>query len=367
MNRPLTRRAFLQASGAAAGAAALPGWLHAAPAVASQTRHVVLIAFAGGVRSRDTIGSPANVPSLMRLAKGGVVYPNVGVANLGHYGATLSIFTGIPEFMGIRENSRSYNPTVFEYLRRDLELPASSCWLSTNNGSQAINFAYGLHRSYGPEYGANVIDGESLFNQEFRDVLGQFGTPRADRDEDRAALGRLRQAMSAGGDARRLNDAQTAARVESYILDELTDKNAVRMTGPGASDAKAIHVATKVLQIFQPRVLGISLASADVAHGSYNRYVDVIRRNDQQIGNLLDTIESDNNLRGKTAVFVLPEFGRDRDLNQRNGLDHGDGSDRSESRCSASPWGPDFQAGRRVITEGRAVHRPVPHPDVVLQ
>lgn len=348
----LSRREFLGTSGALLSAAALPSWV-SAPALTGKTRHVVLIAFAGGVRSRDTIGTPRNVPNLMRLAERGCVFPNVGVENLGHYGATLSIFTGIPEYMGIRESARSFNPTVFEYVRRDLDLPASSCWLSSNNGSQAVNFAYGLHPDFGPRFGANVIDGDSLFNEEFRETLSQFGKPRADAEDEFEALSSLRAGLTpAPGHG--LNDAETAGRVEKYILEELTSSQTTRLTGPGAADAKALAVAGRVLQLFRPRLLGVSLANADIAHGSFNAYTDVIRRNDQQIGAMLDIIESDANLRDSTAIFVLPEFGRDRDLNQRNGLDHGDGSDDLQ-KVACIAYGPDFRAGRTISSGVRSI------------
>ena len=62
MTAPVNRRDFLKAGGAALGALALPGAAWGALPGSSRTRHVLLIAFAGGVRSRDTIGTPQNVP-----------------------------------------------------------------------------------------------------------------------------------------------------------------------------------------------------------------------------------------------------------------------------------------------------------------
>ncbi|MHC4819044.1 MAG: hypothetical protein ACYTF8_13415, partial [Planctomycetota bacterium] len=119
MCEDLTRRGFLKGSGVAL--MSLP-WLGSAAFAAKKykTKRVVLIAFAGGVRSRETIGEPQNIPNLMRMAAQGVVCPNVNVMNNGHFGATMSIFTGNYEFRGIRENERGENPTVFEYCRKDL-------------------------------------------------------------------------------------------------------------------------------------------------------------------------------------------------------------------------------------------------------
>ena len=124
----------------------------AAPEVAGakpspyKTKHVILLAFAGGVRSREVLGATSNAPNLMKIAEKGCVLPSVRAANLGHYGAALAIFTGCSESQGIRENARGDNPTIFEYLRKDAGLPADQVWLSTTQGAQTINFAYGKDR-----------------------------------------------------------------------------------------------------------------------------------------------------------------------------------------------------------------------------
>jgi hypothetical protein len=290
----------------------------------------------------------------MRLAQRGVVYPRCGVANLGHYGATLSIFTGIAEPFGIREQARGLYPTLFEYLRKHRDLPASEVWLATNNGLQAASFGYGQHRDYGSRYGASVIDGDGLFNEEFRELLGQLGEPRPDTEAERATLARLRGAVRTDPAAGSVGADVAAAKVEEYILAELGNDGTTRLTGPGAGDAKALNVAGRLLRLFRPAFLGVSLSNADVAHGSYNQYVDVIRRNDQELGRILDLVDADPDLAGSTSIFVLPEFGRDRDLNERNGLDHGDGStDLQQVACIAA--GPDFRRGVVEASEVRSI------------
>jgi arylsulfatase A-like enzyme len=51
---------------------------------------------------------------------------------------------------------------------------------------------------------------------------------------------------------------------------------------------------------------------------------------------------------------VLPEFGRDRDLNLRRGLDHGDDSDELH-KVSLLAWGPDFRKGKVSSAEVRSL------------
>lgn len=339
-----TRRSLLK--GAAAAGLVLPSTGLALPnLVERKTKRVVFIAFAGGVRTKETFGTPANVPNMVQMAEGGVLYPRMRTANLGHFGAALSMFTGISEARGIRENSRGPDPTVFEYLRKDLNLSASDVWITTSGGAQQTNYAYGLHAEYGPKYGATTLDGDGIFNREFKDLVTRYGVPETLEGKEKALLDRLRKGVETGG-ADPVKEAENLARVEEYILNELT-RGTSDISGAGAGDAKALRLARNLLTIFKPKVVGVVLQNADMAHGSFNGYQEVIRRNDAAIGELWNAVQEDDELASTTAFFVMPEFGRDRDLNARRGLDHGDGSD-DLRWVSCLAHGPDFKKGVEV-------------------
>jgi hypothetical protein len=318
----------------------------------TKTKRVVLVAFAGGIRTRETLGAADNVPNLKRLAEDGVVYARARTANLGHFGAAMSIFTGVSEARGIRENARGEDPTLFEYLRKDLGLPASEVWISTSGGAQQTNYAYSLHPDYGADYGANTLDGDGIFNDEFRSIIAAFGKPRELDARESELVDRLRRRLGdePGGNE---DSARSLARIERYILEELS-RGTSDLRGAGASDAKALRVARNLLAAFRPTLMGITLQDADVAHGNFNAYVEVIRRNDAMLGELIDAVKADPDLAESTAVMVLPEFGRDRDLNSRRGLDHGDGSD-DLNYVSIVCWGPDFRRGSIVLDEVRTI------------
>jgi hypothetical protein len=348
----LDRRALLR--NAALGGAALglaPKRALAGPR-AGKTQRVLVVAFAGGVRTRETFGAPANVPNLMRIAEQGVVFPRTRATNLGHFGATLSIFTGISEARGIRDNVRGTDPTLFEYLRKDLGWKSSDVWVSTSGGAQEANVSYGLHPDYGPRYGANTLDGDGIFNSEFKGILDTFGRPREIAAEESALLERMRGSIQSAA-AGTLNDAASVARVERFLLDELR-RGTQDLKGLGASDAKAFRVARNLLAVFRPRLLGVVVRDADQAHGSFNDYVQIVRRNDEMLGELWEAVQGDPELADSTALFVLPEFGRDADLNSRRGLDHGDGSD-DLNYVSLVCWGPDFRRGESVQEDVRTV------------
>lgn len=346
------RRQFMV--GASLAALALPAAARATltQSSAHKTRHVVLVAFAGGVRTRETFGSPGNVPTLEALAKEGVLYKRVKSSNLGHFGAALSIFTGISEARGIRENARGTDPTLFEYVRKDLGLAASDVWISTSGGAQQTNYSYGLHPDYGARYGANTVDGDGLFNAEFKSILEAWGRPKALPPKEAELYARLRGAIGnrPGG---ALNNPESSARIEQYILQELTSGTA-DIRGANAADAKAIRVARNLLLLFKPKLVGIVLQQADTAHGSFNGYVEIVRRNDEALGDLWRAVQGDPELRDSTTIVVLPEFGRDADLNSRRGLDHGDGSNDLEY-VTATCWGPDFARNRIVEDDVQAI------------
>jgi len=59
-------------------------------------------------------------------------------------------------------------------------------------------------------------------------------------------------------------------------------------------------------------------------------------------------------LKDTTSLLVCPEFGRDKDLNERDGLDHGDGSDEL-NKVFLVGAGPDFARGKTLKGEGRTV------------
>ena len=350
----LDRRALLRTGLAAGSTTLLPAPLFARPRLLDQrTQRVILVAFAGGVRTRETLESPENVPNLMRIASQGVVYPKTRSANLGHFGASLSIFTGVSEARGIRDNERGEDPTLFEYVRKDLELQPGAVWVATSGGAQQSNYSHSIHADYGARYGANQLDGDGIFNAEFKQILKAYGRPKEWGERERGLLESMRGAIKGRAREDSVNTAESSARVERYILDELT-KGTVEMRGTGAGDAKALRVARNLMAVFRPTLLGVALRDADVAHGSFNAYVEVIRRNDQMFGELFDAIQADPELAESTALFVLPEFGRDADLNTRRGLDHGDGSD-DLNLVSLVAWGPDFKRGTTVNEEVRAI------------
>ena len=368
MNFETNRRDVLRIGAAAGVFAGLGGWgvaqdrqqpgagrtMANAPDEEGGIKHVIFVAMAGGVRTRETFGTPGNVPNLKAMADEGVLYPRMRTSNLGHFGATMSIFTGVSEARGIRDNARGTDPTIFEYLRRELGLKQSDVWVTTSGGPQQTNYSYSVHPDYGAKYGANTLDGDGIFNKEFKDLLDAYGRPRVMEESEQELLDTLRKSVGRKQDAVENREAaENAAQVEKYILDELTGGTS-DLTGAGSGDGKALRVARNLVSLFKPTLTGVVLQNADVAHGSFDAYSEVIRRNDAAIGEIWTAVKEDPALANSTAIFVLPEFGRDKDLNSRRGLDHGDGSE-DLRYVSGVAWGPTFGKGVVVKEDVRTI------------
>ena len=56
----------------------------------------------------------------------------------------------------------------------------------------------------------------------------------------------------------------------------------------------------------------------------------------------------------RLAAIVLPEFGRDSSLNQRNGLDHGDNST-DLRKVAMIAAGPDFKVGKTISKDMKSI------------
>jgi hypothetical protein len=235
---------------------------------------------------------------------------------------------------------------LFEYVRKDLGWKPGEVWISTSGGVQEANASYSLHPEYGARYGANTVDGDGIFNAEFKGILEAYGRPRELASGEQALLDKMRGSIEGGQSA---GDAESTGRVEHFLLDELK-RGTQDLKGLGAADAKAFRVARSLLTVFKPRLLAVVVREADVAHNSFTNYVQVLRRNDEMLGELWDAVQSDKELADSTALFVLPEFGRDADLNSRRGLDHGDSSD-DLNYVSLLCAGPDFRRGESVQEE----------------
>jgi hypothetical protein len=109
-----------------------------------------------------------------------------------------------------------------------------------------------------------------------------------------------------------------------------------------------------------PSLLWITLHDIDIAHsGTFSLYLEGIQRSDRLCSELWKAVQSEPEYTGKTAMFILPDFGRDADNDPGgNGFQH----HRTGDVLSRTTWMIALGAG---IRENVIVDRPVESTDLV--
>ena len=305
-----SRRNFLRSvTGATVATASRRGM------AAARSKKAVVVTFGGGARDDETFmpDGQENIPHLLtELIPQATFFSRVvnrGI--LGHYVATASIATGVYEtFNNFAAVPPDY-PTVFEYFRKDLKRPASDCWVvAPSNGFARIGES--AHKLYGPGLGAGVILPKRLLSA-------------ALSTGDRERYGRLlRDNYETPLYAAPLTGAQLDLNRMAEVLKLSVDDFAGHARGAASPDELSVYVARRLMSQISPSLLWVTLHDIDVAHsGTFSLYIDGIRRCDRLCAELWRAIQNDPEYAGQTTMFILPDFGRDSDIDSGgNGFQH---------------------------------------------
>jgi len=320
------RRQFLRTTVGAAAAGRLCGFT---PLVAQQLpkgHKAVVVTFGGGARDEETFAPEGqeNIPHMLgELIPQGTFFTQVinhGI--LGHYVATASLATGAYETFNNFALTPPANPTVFEYFRKDLKRPANDAWIvAPSNGFNRIGASD--RSGYGPSLGAEVLLPKQLLAAA---MAGKAGT----RDEDYLHLLRdnyetpLYTSSLAGGQGSGGGSQDAEIEKVAGILKLSLDDFTAHARSLASPDELSVFIARQLMKQLAPSLLWITLHDIDIAHsGAYSLYLDGIRRSDRLCGEIWKAIESDPEYKGRTTMFILPDFGRDSDISPGgNGFQH---------------------------------------------
>jgi hypothetical protein len=344
------RRDFLRgAAGLVLGSTLLPSRLLARSSVPQRNRKVVVITFGGGARDQETFAPEGqeNVPNLMRdlIPQSSFFTQVVNRGILGHYVATASLATGVYETINNFASLPPQSPTVFEYFRKDLKRPASDAWVvAPSNGFNRIGES--SHRSYGPGQGARVILPKHLLTAATR------GTPDYDhllRDNYETPF----FAPEVIGNEFELEQLRTLLKLS---VDDFK-AHALTLSSP---DELSVYIVRQLMRQAAPSLLWITMHDIDIAHaGAYSLYIDGIRRTDRLCAEVWKAIQSEPEYKGKTTLFILPDFGRDSDEDSAgNGFQH----HRTGDVASRTTW---MMALGEGIREGVVYDQPQQSTDLV--
>ena len=101
-------------------------------------------------------------------------------------------------------------------------------------------------------------------------------------------------------------DLHRTAEILKLSLDDFSN-HAKSLASP---DELSVFIARQLMQQLAPSLLWITLHDIDIAHsGAYSLYIDGIRRSDRLCGEIWQAIESNLEYKGRTTLFILPDFG----------------------------------------------------------
>lgn len=347
-----SRRDFLRAVTGAGAASSFFGPAALRGATAPKGRKAVIVTFGGGARDDETFmpDGQENIPHLLNelLPQATFFTQVVNKGILGHYVATASIVTGVYETFNNFAAVSPDNPTVFEYFRKDGKRPATDCWVvAPSNGFARIGES--AHKAYGPGLGAGVILPKRLLTA---------ALSRSADDKQYEHL--LRDNYETPLYAPSLTGHQIELSQMAEVLKLSQDDFSSHTRSLASPDEMSVYVAKHLMKQFAPSLLWVTLHDIDIAHsGTFSLYVDGIKRSDRLCAELWQAIQKDPEYANKTTMLILPDFGRDSDLEAGgNGFQH----HRTGDAASRTTWmialGPN-------VKQNVVIDRPVESIDLV--
>jgi len=333
----LSRRNFLRAVTGAASSAAFFGPGARRGVAAPKNRKAVVVTFGGGARDDETFmpDGQENIPHLLKelIPQATFLTNVVNRGILGHYVATASIVTGAYETFNNFAAVSPNNPTVFEYFRRDLKRPATDTWVvAPSNGFGRIGESG--NKSYGAGLGAGVILPKRLLAAALSASTDDTRYQHLLRDNYETPL----YAPSLTG--RQIELDQMAGLLKMSVDDFAA--HARNLVSP---DELSVYIARQLMRELAPSLLWITLHDIDIAHsGTFSLYIDGIQRTDRLCAELWQAIQKEPEYANRTTMFILPDFGRDSDIDSGgNGFQH----HRTGDAVSRTTWmmilGPDVK------------------------
>lgn len=345
------RREFLRTAVGVGASTAVLGFSPLRAAALPNGEKVVVVTFGGGARDEETFAPDGqeNIPNLLNtlLPQATFFAQVVNRGILGHYVATASLATGVYESFNNFAAIAPHNPTVFEYFRKDLRRPATDAWvIAPSNGFNRIGESD--NRGYGLGMGAGVILPKRLLRAAMPVNSGENYEHLLNDNYEQPFY-----VPQVAGNELELQ------QLEGMLRLSVTDftKHALTLASP---DELSVYIAHRLMQQLAPSLLWITLHDIDIAHsGAYSLYIDGIRRSDRLCAELWKTIQTEPEYAGKTTMFILPDFGRDSDMDAGgNGFQH----HRTGDALSRTTWMMVMGPG---IRQGLVVERPVDSLDLV--
>jgi hypothetical protein len=287
-----------------------------APARPDLPARKVVVATIAGVRRKDTWASTGldNIPHLRsELLPQALFYENcVNEGVTSHFNSISSILTGVWQHVDDWGRDLPRNPTLINYLRNQLHLDPTQAFVVTSNKAVTANIGAG---------GNVILTKQLLIEAVERIVRGYSQRPRLDRD---LLLDELTDVMQQDYERIGWDVPGPATTMDPRLKQTFLTALADYMKGPDnamSGDELTFRVASEVLRRVEPSLLMINFSDVEVAHfGVYSAHLAGIRNTDALCLRLWNLLQSLPAYAGKTALAIMPEFGRDPDGSTTNGF-----------------------------------------------
>lgn len=362
-------------------------------------QHVVFVAFAGGVRQQESVlkrylGDSQNYPSegniLYNLLNGdapsdkivygydqnagsglgdrpidkilnqtletqGTLFKEMVSSHAGHYGGLNTLLTGNYQYtQGL--NSKSTMPTIFEYARRHMGVPASKVWYIGNGIGNSIPLLdYSIHPDYGAQYGANFLAPTITFGSDGEKHLKNAKVYHPEEELD--PMYKMKYFLDNVWQSQGKvipdigNTEEEKYEIKTFFKDmfDKTENGTIAHPPRAGGELNAIGYACEVMKRFKPTITVVYLSSVDVCHSSFTNYLRNLHRADHGVGHLWNYIQNNiPEMAGNTSIILAPEQGRNLESNNikdQNGFLAYDHSDANTRRVFGMMAGPGIQAG----------------------
>lgn len=406
IRRDFIKKTALTTAGALASPYILPSGRLFAGTGSRSANHVVLVMFAGGVRHQESVGqryldgsqpleteagnimynmlsggAPDQkivygtgqgginpIPPILStpLSQQGTLYQEVRALSSGHYGGLNTIIQGA-DFAGQGLKQRPINPTIFEYLRKHLSLPATDTWFVGNGiGGSLPLLNYSMHPEYGIKYGGNFFAPLITFGPQGQEYLSNAKVYHPENelspmyqlkaflDNNFANNGFILDTLG--------NTAEEKQSIKLFMESMYDKVQSGTLALPPITDngdTATVGFACELLSWFKPAFSVVNLSAVDMCHSSYTGYLQSLHRADHAVGHLWNYIQNQiPEMAGNTTMICVPECGRNAEPNaivdQNNWLAY-DHSDLNSLRVFSLYVGPGFAAGEVIGNENNPV------------
>ena len=180
----------------------------------------------------------------------------------------------------------------------------------------------GSNRDWGLPYGANVVLPKQLLLEAVGEVIQK--KPEMGVASRENVLRQLENILNEGYEGVGWTIFKAGRQLDQAVRNTLTRGLIEYINGPESptsGDELTFFITREVMREFGPRLILVNFWDMDVAHwGSYSLYLQAITRTDRLVGMLWDEVQSNLQYKDKTTFLVLPELGRDGDINASNGF-----------------------------------------------